>query len=65
MMIEHQVVDYIRRLRFETAGVHNQKFYIMSAIADFKRRGIDIGGKSRVHEIWKAYERVIKGASKN
>jgi hypothetical protein len=62
LMRDKLVVDFIRRLRFRSKEPHDQKFYIMSAVAEFERRGIKIG-KSRVHAIWSAYEKMLEGAS--
>jgi hypothetical protein len=61
LMIEKQVVDYIRHVRFDSEKGQNQKFYIMSAVAEFKKRGIKLA-KSRVHEIWSEYEKMLKRA---
>jgi hypothetical protein len=62
LMIEKQIIDFIRKLRFNSTQEQDQKFYIMSAVAEFKKRGIDIE-KSRIHAIWSAYEEMLKAAS--
>ncbi|PJG56633.1 hypothetical protein CVM73_03535 [Bradyrhizobium forestalis] len=59
LILERQVVDYIRQLRARSEKPQGQKFYIQSAIAEFKKRGVTLG-KSRVHAIWTAYERMIE-----
>jgi hypothetical protein len=62
LFIEKQVIDYIRRLRFNSDQPHNQKYYIMSAVVEFQRRGIEMK-KSRVHAIWSEYEKMLEAAA--
>jgi hypothetical protein len=50
LMIEKRVVDFIRKLRFNSEQERDQKFYITAAMDRF---GLEY---SRVHAIWSAYE---------
>jgi hypothetical protein len=56
LMLEHQIVDYIRRLRFNSSEPRDQKFFISSAMAKF---GLEY---SRVHAIWRDYEVMLERA---
>lgn len=63
LFVESQVIDYIRRLRFNSTEPHDQKFYVMSAVNEFNKRGIKIK-KSTVHRIWSEHEKMLDEAAR-
>lgn len=54
LLLEHQIVDYIRRLRFNSTKQRDQKFFITAAMEEF---GLEY---SRVHAIWRDYEAMLE-----
>lgn len=56
LMLEKQIVHYIRRLRFNSKKPRDQKFFITAAMDKFKLE------YSRVHAIWSEYETMIEQA---
>jgi hypothetical protein len=58
LMRDKMVVDYIRRLRFNSTEPHDMKFFLMQAADKF---GPSLSYSS-VHAIWSAHEKRIEAA---
>jgi hypothetical protein len=58
LMRDKLVVDYIRRLRFNSTEPHDMKFFLMQAAEKF---GPGLGYSS-VHAIWSAHEKRLEVA---
>jgi hypothetical protein len=54
MLREKQIIDYIRRMRFDSTEPRDMKYYLNSAAHKFGLK------YSRVHSVWSEYEKMLK-----